>query len=149
MKTILSVLALVLLVTAVGFGQVYQNPNQVPQGFYVTLESSASYADAQIDTSAIYGIGGASRASLQLTYLDSINVDVYIDYRASSSGSWSNVWHDTTTATAAGVAEIIIRNATTELAPGVSGQIRVRHSFLASDNGVTSATYTSKLIWKP
>jgi len=147
MKTLFLAL-LIALSTALAVGQVYQNPNQVPQGFYVTLKSGAAYADAQIDTSAIYGIGGASRASLQLTYLDSISVLVYIDYRASSSGSWANVWSDTTTATAAGVAEIIIRNATTELAPGVSGQIRVRHAFLTG-NGVTSATYTSKLIWKP
>lgn len=117
--------------------------------YYWNVYSGKAYADSQIDTSRIFTVGGVSRLSLRCTALDSASWVTHIDYRTSSSASWALVATDTVIATAATVDEYVIRNATTENVPGVSGQIRIRKAWAASGNGVTTATYSDQLIWRP
>ncbi len=145
-------LALALLfVTGASTAQVTADP-AVAKANVWPVYSGKAYANSQIDTSAIYSIGGCSRVSLLTSPKDSASYITNLDYRASASAAWSKVAADTVAVTAGGAATYhswVIRDATTEKCPGVSGQIRFRKVFAGSDNGVTSATYTDQLYWKP
>lgn len=142
-------LALALLFTvSVSYSQTVANPS-IAKAYVQPVYSSKAYADSQVDTSAVFSIGGCSRVSLLTAYLDSASFITKVDYRASSSASWSQIVADTVTATAAGYRSYVLRDATTEKVPGVSGQIRFRKAWQSSGNGVTSATYTDQLYWKP
>ncbi len=142
-------LALALLFTvSASYAQTLVNPAE-GKAFYYNVYSGKAYANSQIDTSAVFSVGGVSRLSLRTTYLDSASYITNIDYRASSSAAWVAIVADTVVATAAGVDEYVIRDNTVEKVPGVSGQIRIRKVWAASANGVTTATYSDQLFWKP
>lgn len=143
---------MILLVATLAFGQTAKNPNTVPQYYVQTLASAKAYANSQIDTSAAYTLGGASRVSIYTAVLDSASYITKIDYRKSSADAWALIVSDTVAVTAGGAAtyrEWTLRDNTVEKVAGVSGQWRIRQAFAASDNGVTTATYTQKICWKP
>ena len=144
----LSVALILILAVSLGCGQTLMNPSGAKAFFYPVCSGKA-YANSQIDTSGVFDVGGVSRLSLRTTALDSASWITNIDYRSSSSGSWTAVAADTGLSTAATVREFVIRDQTTSKVTGVSGQIRLRKVWAASANGVTTATYTDQLFWRP
>jgi len=151
MKTI--TVALILLLVAVGISpaiaQDKSNPNTVPQYFKQALATTKAYANSQIDTSGTYNVGGATKLAYNVYYADSAVTKTYLDYRIIGATAWTLKDSNSVTQTAAGYAEWVLRDGITDKVPGLKIQIRFRKTFNASNNGVTSATYSDELDWKP
>ncbi len=145
-------LALALLFTvSASQAQTIASPS-IAKAYIQPVYTAKAYANSQIDTSAVFSIGGCSLVSLLTISYDSTAYITNVDYRPSSSAAWVATAADTVTVTAGGATTYhswVLRNNTVEKVPGVSGQIRFRKVFSASNNGVTSATYTDQLHWKP
>ncbi len=145
-------LALALIfVTGVSNAQTVADPSASKANVW-PVRAGKSYANNQIDTSAAFSIGGCSRVSLLTVANDSCAYITNVDYRESASVAWTATAADTVTVTAGGAVTYhswVLRNHSTEKVPGIAGQIRFRKVFSASNNGVTSATYTDQLYWRP
>jgi hypothetical protein len=140
---------LAVLVVAPAISQTNVDPGSVPQYFVDNIATSKAYVNSQKDTSRTYTAGGASRLAYNIYAADSISVKTYLDYRIVGDVTWTLKDSVTVTLTAAGYSEWVIRDAITDKVPGLKIQIRFRKAFLASNNGVTSASYSDILTWKP
>jgi hypothetical protein len=151
MKTFLMVLIPLLLLATVmpAAAQNYMDPGSVPQYFIQPIVSSKAYVNSQADTSSAFTIGGASKLAYNVYYADSAVTKTYLDYRIVGNTAWTLKDSNSVTQTAAGRAEWVIRDGITDKVPGLKIQIRFRKTFSASNNGVTSATYSDELDWKP
>lgn len=149
LTTALLIATLIVVAMTPAVAQTNNNPNSVPQYFKVALATSKAYANSQIDTSATYAIGGASHLAYNVYYADSAVTKTYLDYRIVGATAWTLKDSNSVTQTAAGYAEWVLRDGVTDKVPGLKIQIRFRKTFNASNNGVTSATYTDELNWKP
>jgi len=156
LRTLIPLLALVVLVVAVSpaqYGQ-YANINGTPSHFY-TAVFSKTYAANQSDTSIIFNVGGTRLADLYIVYNDSVNVITLVQKRTSKIGAWPFACGDTLNQTGGGVVStstprtLTIRDATTDKLGGVGCQIRVITNFQATLCGVTTPTYATILRWKP
>lgn len=150
MSVVLLTLA-VLLTVGVADSQTVASPS-IAKPFLQPVYTAKAYVNSQIDTSAIFNIGGCSRVSLLTISYDSTSYITNVDYRPSSSAAWVATSADTVAVVAGGAVSYhswVLRDNTTEKVPGMSGQIRFRKVFAASNNGVTAPTYTDQLYWKP
>lgn len=149
MSVVLLTLA-VLLTVGVADSQTVASPS-ISKSYLQPVYTAKAYVNAQIDTSAVFSIGGCSRVSLLTISYDSTSYITNVDYRPSSSAAWVAIAADTVAVVAGGAtsySEWVLRDNTAEVVPGVSGQIRFRKVFAGSGNGVTSPTYTDQLYWK-
>lgn len=151
MKTVLLLIIPLLLLATVtpAEAQTYMDPGTVPQYFVQPIASAKAYANSQADTTSAFVIGGASRLAYDVYYADSAVTKTYLDYRIVGDASWTLKDSVSITKTAAGRSEWVLRDGITDKVPGVKIEIRFRKTFNASNNGVTSATYTDELLWKP
>lgn len=110
----------------------------------LALANGKTYANSQNDTSATFKVGQFNRVGLLVSTKDSAAADLYVDTRPIGSSTWTQKYADSvvTTTDAGTVKEIILRDATTERAPGVAVETRVRTAWRGSGNGVTSAKYS-------
>jgi hypothetical protein len=167
-KFLITLLALVCFIAVEGQAQIPLDPNATYITNYKTISGSAakSYANSQTDTipsAAIAGTGvkvaGATFIELLSAYNDSVNVITNIQYRTDANGTWTIIKRDTLNETSGGVtthtavapkkSEVVLRSTTVDLVSGLTGEIRVIKVFGGAVNGVTSATYIDKIIWKP
>jgi hypothetical protein len=163
-----ALLAIALFLPLIAEAQIPLDPNATYITNYKTLSGSSAkaYANLQVDTipsGAIAGTGvkvaGATFIQLESLYNDSVNVITNVQYRADANDSWAIIKRDTLNETSGGVTthtalapkkrEIILRSTTTDLVPGLTGQIRVIKIYGSAVNGVTSGTYVDKIVWKP
>jgi hypothetical protein len=148
---ILAVLLTALIVPGETSAQTLMNPANMKSFFY-PVATGKTYVANQIDTSAVIDISGVSRLSLRTTSNDSTAYITNVDYRISPSSAWVATVADTVAVTAGGAVTYrswVLRDNTVEKIAGVSGQIRIRKVFSASNIGVTTPTYTDQLFWRP
>lgn len=153
MKTILLSLALILVAFEAQAQRTQEmNPATVPAFFTTAIRTGASYANSSGDTTSAYNLGGASRLSLVVIAYDSVSLDVYADYRLiGGAGTWTNFLTDSLIGTVdtLNIAEYSIRDNDTDLIDKTNVEIRTREVHRSTGNGTTSATKTSKWVWKP
>lgn len=142
MKTFL-VLALVLLSLGVAVAQ------PVPVN---RLFSSAAYANAETDTSAVITVNPLGEVKWFASWADSCNITIYVDYRT-GSGAWATYTasDSTNNVTAAGSSlGGVLRDANTDNIPGAN-QIRFRFAGVNSEpnkNGITTATFSAWVYYR-
>ena len=151
MKTFLLLLIPLLVLASVmpAVAQTYIDPAAVPQYFTQPINTSKAYVNSQADTSSAFTVGGASKLAYNVYYADSAVTKIYLDYLIVGDASWTLKDSVSYTKTAAGRSEWVLPDAITDKVPGLKIQIRFRKTFSASNNGVTSATYSDELNWKP
>ena len=164
--TIITVMLVALIALAFvppAGAQTNQNPANYALYNYYTLASGKTYANNQTDTlpqpPAATGtrvgtkLGGASFLVLQITPLDSMYAVVYVDEYVGTK--WTNILQDSVvTATVDSVKEFPIRTNLIERSQRLSAKYSVRIVCPAwrtqgVTNGVKSATYTARWLWKP
>ncbi len=138
----------VILITETS-AQANLNPNTLPQSHRWPINTDKSYANSQLDTSGTYKVGGLSRLGYKAYFADSAAGKVYVDYRVVGETIWTLKDSVTVAKTAAGHQEWVLRDGVTDKVPGIDIQIRLRKAFGASDNGVTTGTYSDAIIFKP
>ncbi len=120
-----------------------------------TQMSGRSYVASQKDTTENINVAGAREVSISTTYNDSVYVIVYVQYRADANAAWAWIAGDTLNQTGGGVVttatkhEFILKGPGVNKFTGFTGDMRIIQSFQATLCGVTSPTYTSKVIWRP
>lgn len=138
MKHILFVLVAVLLVTA--FCEAQISPR------YATAFNNVTYAASENDTSATCYVGGASKLVLVLAPHDSINADVYVQYK--SNGTWTTVLTDSLITTSATYEqEYSIIDSDSDLLDGLYFPLRVIVAARATKNGVTTPTLLGRFYY--
>ena len=127
---------------------------QGPAGYKsFTWKNGGAYANSQIDTLTALNIGGYSLVSIGFVANDSVKTDgIYVQHLPPGSSTWAVSAGDTISAlttVAATYQEYSIRSSAADLSPYVGGKTRIIVDFASSANGVTSATYTVTLYYKP
>jgi len=166
-RSIISILVIATLaLLALGFvmpaqAQTVLNPNGMKLYYTDPLVAARAYADNTTDTLPNLArnqwykaskqtsiCGGASAITLKIVSLDSMYAVVYVDEKIGST--WTAVVTDSVIAPAATTQEVIIRSTTAEGTKKLSGAFRARLVFPSyRTQGVSSATYTADILWKP
>jgi len=116
------------------------------RSFYVYQDTAEvlnrAYVNSQVDTCKIYGVLGYNETHLGIQTKDS--AEVYVKYQLSVDGgtTWGALTTKDSLIATAAAAKVF------DLSSTVSGatHIKLHFAFEAAGNGVTSATYTARLV---
>jgi hypothetical protein len=136
MRTLMLSLVLVALVCGLAFTGEAQTTS--------ALAHSKSYANSATHTLSVgEKFGVYNRVSAVLTIRDSASGKIYVDTRPPGGSTWTvkDSLSVSTTSNTGTIAEWVLRDHTTERAPGVANDTRFRCVWADSGNGVTSPTY--------
>lgn len=139
MKQILILALAVLLVAAVSDAQIRPN--------YATALNNVTYAASEADTSAAVYVGAATKLVLVLSPADSINSDIYVQYK--TNGTWTTILTDSLITTSTTYEqEYSIIDMDSDLLDGLYFPLRVIVSARATLNGVTTPTLLGRFHYK-
>lgn len=164
MRTLFIALS-ILVVGSFAFGQFTTlNPQGQVFGYASTVVDARAYAQNTTDTlpnasinnwyaasPQTYNVGGVSRLTYQFIVSDSCTVVLHFDVlEGNTYTALTAVSADSITVTQSDTVEVVLRSDLTDRLGGTMGRrVRVREEFRNVTQGTTSATRTSRWLWKP
>jgi len=132
------------------------NPNSQKLYYTHSLDSvSTAYVTNTKDTSLVITVGGASAITFTVTVADTALMDYFVDYKVvGTNTSWNvgltdSLINNGASSNSGLTKEFPFRSPGTEKYAGLVYQIRTRKNWRNVTQGVTSATFTEKLNYKP
>ncbi len=139
MKQILFLALAVLFVAASADAQIKPS--------YATALNNVTYAASEADTSAAVYVGAATKLVLVLSPADSINSDVYVQYKR--NGTWTTILTDSLITTSATYEqEYSIIDLDSDLLDGLYFPLRVIVSARATLNGVSTPKILARFYYR-